>query len=54
MGKLAYSGRLLAELWHFAKQHKAYWIVPMALILGLTALLIVASQSAAPFVYTLF
>jgi hypothetical protein len=52
--KLSYLGRLLAEFWHFARRHKAYWIVPLIVVLGLVVLLVVTSQSAAPFIYTLF
>ncbi len=54
MGKLKYSGRLLREFVSFARENKAYWIVPLVVVLGLVALLIVAGQTAAPFVYTLF
>jgi hypothetical protein len=31
-----------------------YWIVPFILVLGLVVLLVVTSQTAAPFIYTLF
>jgi hypothetical protein len=54
MRRLRYLGRLFGELFAFAREHKAYWIVPMALLLALVVLLVVASQSAAPFIYTLF
>jgi hypothetical protein len=54
MGKLGYAGSLLKELWQFARQNKVYWIVPFVLILGLVIILVVTSQSAAPFIYTLF
>ena len=54
MGKLAYSGKLLREFIGFAKANKAYWIVPLALLLGLASVLIVAGQSLAPVIYTLF
>lgn len=47
-------GRLLAEFMGFAWQNKAWWIVPMILVLLLLALLIVSTQTAAPFIYTLF
>lgn len=49
-----YLVRLLKEFTGFARQNKAWWIVPMVLVLLLLALLIVAGQSAAPFIYTLF
>lgn len=54
MGKLSCTGTMLKDLLGFAKQNKAYWIIPMIVILGLTALLVVATQVAAPFIYTLF
>jgi hypothetical protein len=54
MGKLKYSGKLLKQFWKFARAHKAYWIIPMILLLGLIALLIISSQAASPFIYTLF
>lgn len=54
MRRLGYIGTLFGELLDFARQHKVYWIVPMVLILGLVILLVVTSQTAAPFIYTLF
>jgi hypothetical protein len=54
MRRLGYLGSLFGELLDFAKQNKVYWIVPMVLILGLVILLVVTSQTAAPFIYTLF
>lgn len=54
MGKLKHSGRLFKEIWQFAMQNKAYWIIPLVLVLGLVAFLIVTSQATAPFIYTLF
>jgi hypothetical protein len=54
MSRLGYSFRLLGEFWRFARENKAYWIVPLILVLGLAALLVVTGQSAAPLLYTLF
>jgi hypothetical protein len=54
MGKLRYAGTILSELFQFARQNKAYWIVPLVLVLGLVVFLVVTSQAAAPFIYTLF
>jgi uncharacterized integral membrane protein len=45
---------LLKEFLGFAWHHKAWWIVPVVLVLLLVALLIVTGQTAAPFIYTLF
>ena len=54
MSKLSYSGTLLREFFEFARTHKAYWIVPLVLVLGLVGLLIAAGQVSAPFIYTIF
>ena len=54
MRRLRYLRRFLGELLAFAREHKAYWLVPMALILALVLLLVVTSQGAAPFIYTVF
>lgn len=54
MSKIGYIGTLLREVFAFARENKVYWIVPFVLVLGLLVLLVVTSQSAAPFVYTLF
>lgn len=46
---------LLGELWTFVREHKAYWIAPIILVLLLVGLLIIiGSSKAAPFIYTLF
>lgn len=47
-------GRLLRELWAFAREHKAWWIVPVVVILLLAALFIVGVSTISPFIYTLF
>ena len=54
MSKFGYSFKLLAEFVRFARENRVYWIVPLVIFLGLTALVIVAGQSAAPLLYTLF
>ena len=51
---IKYFGRLIKEFLGFAWQNKAWWIVPIILVLLLLALVIVSSQSVAPFIYTLF
>ncbi len=47
---------LLGELWDFLKVRKAWWLVPIIVMLILVALLIILSQSSAlsPFIYALF
>ena len=54
MGKISYSGKLFREFVRFARHNKAYWIIPLILFLGITAFVVVAGQSAAPLLYTLF
>lgn len=54
MRRFRYVGSFFGEILQFAKQNKVYWIVPFVLILALVILLVVTSQGAAPFIYTLF
>lgn len=51
---LKYLGLLLKEFLGFAWHNKAWWIVPIVLVLLLMAMLIVLGQTTAPFIYTLF
>lgn len=51
---LKYLGRLLKEFFGFAWHNKAWWIIPVILVLLLLAMLIVLGQTTAPFIYTLF
>lgn len=45
---------LLKDFFQFAKQKKSWWIIPLVVIFLGIALLIVAGQASAPFIYTLF
>ena len=54
MGFVKHLFRLLMQVGEFAWRNKAWWIVPMVLVLLLLALLVFAGQSTAPFLYTLF
>lgn len=46
---------LVGEFWIFIKENKAWWMVPILLVLGgLGVLVIISSTGAAPFIYTLF
>lgn len=49
-----YLGRLLMEFGRFAWDNKAWWIIPIILVLLLLSALIFVGQSAAPFIYTFF
>ena len=51
---LKYIGRLIGEFFQFAWQNKAWWIIPIVLVLLLLTVLIVTGSSVAPFIYTLF
>lgn len=54
MNKFRYIGRLFNEIFQFAMQNKAWWIVPTVIILLLLGVLIFSGQAVAPFIYTLF
>ncbi len=46
---------LIGEFWVFIKENKAWWMVPILLVLGgLGVLVVLSSTGAAPFIYTLF
>ncbi|MCX6998281.1 MAG: DUF5989 family protein [Kiritimatiellaeota bacterium] len=51
---LRHLGGLLKELGGFAWQNKAWWLIPIVLLLLLFSLIIVFGQTATPFIYTLF
>ncbi len=54
MAKIGYSFKLLREIAGFARANKAYWMIPLAIFLGIAAMVIVTGQSTAPLLYTLF
>lgn len=48
-------GSLVSEFIGFMKQNKKFWLLPLIIaLLALSALLILSSTAAAPFIYTLF
>ena len=49
-----YSVKLVREFMGFARQNKMYWIIPLILFLGFTALMVVVASGSAPLIYTLF
>ena len=51
---LIYLTRLLREFIGFAKTNRAWWIIPIVILLLLLGLIIITAQTAAPFIYTLF
>jgi Family of unknown function (DUF5989) len=46
----------VAELWHFMRSRKKYWLLPIVLMMALFGGLIVLTQgtAVAPFIYTIF
>ena len=54
MRMLKHLGLLLKEFFQFAWQNKAWWIIPIVLVLLCLMVFIVAGSSVAPFIYTLF
>lgn len=46
---------LVGEFAYFLKQNKKWWLLPILIVLGAVALMVIATGSgAAPFIYTLF
>jgi hypothetical protein len=45
---------LIKDIFHFAWKNKAWWVIPVVLVFGAIAVLIVIGQTSAPFIYTLF
>lgn len=52
--KIAYLGRLLGEVFKLAWKMKAWWLVPLVIILLALAALVATSQIVTPFAYTMF
>jgi hypothetical protein len=49
-------GEFVVEFWHFMKEKKKFWLLPIVICLVLLGALIVfgSSSAVAPFIYTLF
>jgi hypothetical protein len=45
---------LLRELWAFARERKAWWIIPVVGLLLVAGALIVGVSTISPFIYSLF
>ena len=47
---------IFAELWHFVRVRKKYWLLPIIMMMALFGGLIVLTQgtAVAPFIYTVF
>jgi len=52
---MAKNKSLLVEVWEFLKVRKAWWLVPIIIMLILIGILIIFSQSSAvsPFIYAM-
>lgn len=49
-------GSLLREFWLFLKEEKKWWMVPMLIVIGLVAVLVILTYvfpGVAPFIYPL-
>jgi hypothetical protein len=46
--------RLMSDLMAYSIVNRVIWLIPLLLILVVAALLVTASNVAAPFVYTIF
>jgi hypothetical protein len=54
MRRLQHFFRFLSELWSFARTHKAWWIIPVVLLLLTISVLIIGVSTISPFIYSLF
>ena len=54
MRLLRHLGKLFSDLFGFARQNKAWWIVPLVLLLLLVGVLVVGVSTISPFLYSLF
>ena len=55
MGRLRHAARLGGEFVSYSVVNRAWWVVPVVLVLAVVALAVVVGQAAAPYtLYTLF
>jgi hypothetical protein len=54
MRRLQALARFLRELFAFAREHKAWWMIPVVVALLAVALLTVTVSCISPFIYSLF
>ena len=45
---------IIKEFLLFLRENKAYWLVPIIVVLLLITVLVILGPTAAPFIYTLF
>jgi hypothetical protein len=54
-GREAGGTGIVGELWHFLRESKKWWLLPIIIVLGLFgALVVLSGTGAAPFIYSLF
>ncbi len=46
--------RFTRELFGFAREHKAWWMIPVVAVLLVVGVFIVAVSTISPFIYSLF
>ena len=54
MRRLRHLAVLLRELWGYANRHRAWWIIPMVLVLLMFSWLISVALVVTPRIYALF
>jgi len=49
------SSNIFGELWHFMRENKKWWLLPIVVVmLAFGVLVLLSGTAAAPFIYTLF
>ena len=51
---LRHLGGLLGEVWAFSRANKAWWMIPVIVLLLLLAAITVMVSGVSPFIYSLF
>ena len=54
MGRIRYSTKLLGQVFGLARERRSYWLVPLVILLGFAAVVIIGSGAATPLIYTIF
>lgn len=48
-------GNIVSEFWHFLRENKKWWLLPIIVVtFGFGLLVFFSGTAAAPFIYTLF
>lgn len=54
MAKMRGGMKLFREFVGFARHNRAYWIIPLIVVLVIAGMVIVVGQNVAPLIYTMF